>query len=214
MARAILFDIDGVLIHSMFHPDPNRARRWDRYMKDDLGIAREDWSDFFKQRFSSIVRGQTSLLSELANFLPTIGYNESPLTFLAYWLRHDNQLNLQLIEAVKQFSKSPDVQIYLATNQEHIRAFHLWTNVGFSHIFKDMFYAARLGEAKPDFAYFEAVDTLLGPQNAPPLFFDDGQNNVDAANAHGWEGVLFDQTADFTNHPWVKARLPAHIRKT
>ncbi len=210
MPRAILFDIDGVLIHSMFHPDPNRARRWDQYMKDDLGIGRDDWQTFFKQRFSSIVRGKTSLLTELGDFLPTIGYKDSPLTFLAYWLKHDNQLNLQLIDAIKRLSRSGDVEVYLATNQEHIRAFHLWSTVGFSHIFKDMFYAARMGEAKPDRAYFQAVDAQLGPQNQPPLFFDDGQKNIDAANAHGWEAILFDETEDFTTNPWVASRLKQH----
>lgn len=205
--RAVLFDIDGVLIHSMFHPDPERCRRWDLHMEYDLGISRAEWKAFFGSRFADIVRGKKSLITELADFLPTIGFEGSPMTFLAYWLKHDNQINLQLIDAIKRLAKNPDTEIYLATNQEHLRAMHLWTNVGFSNIFKDMFYAARFGEAKPDKAYFEAVDAQLGPQTQPPLFFDDAQSNVDAANAHGWEAVLFDVTQDFTSHPWIAAHL-------
>lgn len=176
-------------------------------MKQDLGIGREEWGAFFGPRFGDIVRDKKSLITELADFLPTIGFEGSPMTFLAYWLKHDNQINLQLIDAIKRLAKNPDVELYLATNQEHLRAMHLWTNVGFSNIFKDMFYAARFGEAKPDKAYFEAVDAQLGPQSQPPLFFDDSQKNVAAASAHDWEAVLFDVTEDFTNHSWVTTRL-------
>ncbi len=205
--RAVLFDVDGVLIHSMFHPDPARCRRWDQHMKEDMGVEPEDFVGFFAGRFGPIIRGQKSLISELESFLPTIGYSGSPMTFLSYWLKNDTHLNMALLKAIKTLARSPDTEIYLATNQEHLRAFYLWHNLGLSHIFADMFYAARLGEAKPDSAYFAAVDKLLGPGEQPPLFFDDGQNNVDAANAHGWEAVLFDQLADFTSHPYIATRM-------
>lgn len=205
--RAVLFDIDGVLIHSMFHPDLSRRRAWDTHLKEDLGVDVDMFRLFFRDHFSPVLRGHSSLVSELDKFLPGVGYQGSSLDFIAYWMKYDNQLNLQLISAIKRLAKSPGIEIYLATNQEHLRAFHLWSNVGLSHIFKDMFYAARLGEAKPDKAYFDAVDALLGPQSEPPLFFDDGQKNIDAANIHGWEACLFDVNSDFTSHPWVAGRL-------
>jgi putative hydrolase of the HAD superfamily len=205
--RAVLFDVDGVLIHSMFHPDPARCRRWDQHMKEDMGVEPQDFVGFFKERFGPVIRGQKSLISELEGFLPTIGYTGSPMTFLSYWLKNDTHLNLALLQAIKTLARSPDTEIYLATNQEHLRAFYLWHNLGLSHIFSDMFYAARLGEAKPDKAYFSTVDAALGPQSQPPLFFDDGHKNIEAANAHGWEAVLFDELADFTSHPYIAARL-------
>ena len=205
--RAILFDVDGVLIHSMFHPDLSRRRRWDQHMKEDMGVDPEDFVGFYKERFGPIIRDHKSIIPELAQFLPTIGYTGSPLTFLSYWLKNDTHLNLALVEAIKSLAKSPEIEVYLATNQEHLRAFYLWHNVGLSHVFRDIFYAARFGAAKPDKAFFEAVDTLLGPQSEPPLFFDDGQNNVDAANAHVREGGLFDTRADFSSHPFVRQRL-------
>ena len=70
-----------------------------------------------------------------------------------------------------------------------------------------MFYSARLGAAKPDPAFFAAVDRCLGPQTEAPLFFDDYETIAAAATAHGWEGVHFDTSADFAQHPWIKARL-------
>ncbi len=205
--RAILFDVDGVLIHSMFHPDLSRRRRWDQHMKEDMGVDPEDFVGFFHNRFGPIIRDQKSIIPELAQFLPTIGYTGSPLTFLSYWLKNDTHLNLGLVEAIKALDKSSEIEVYLATNQEHMRAFYLWHNVGLSHIFSDIFYAARFGQAKPDAGFFATVDHLLGPRNEPPLFFDDTPKVVEAANARGWEAVLFDVNADFTSHPWVNARL-------
>jgi len=207
MTRAILFDVDGVLIHSMFHPDPGRCRRWDRHLEEDMGISPEDFQGFFPERNDPVLRGKVSLVEQLADFLPSIGYTGSPLDFVAYWLNTDTQINLQLMRAIKLLAQYADVELYLATNQEHLRAFHLWNHLGFSHVFADMFYAARLGEAKPDRGFFQAVDRLLGPREQPPLFFDDTPKVVEAANSHGWEACLFDVTADFTSHPWVQSQL-------
>ncbi len=176
-------------------------------MHEDLGIDSEGFRTFFDGRFRDIVRGRKSLLGELTEFLPTIGYHGPALTVLGYWFKHDSQLNLPLLDAIRQLAKNADVEVSLATNQEHIRALHLWEHMGLRHIFADMYYAARFGEAKPDRAYFDAVDQCLTGHDEPPLFFDDMPKNVEAANKHGWEAVLFDVTEDFTDHPWVASRL-------
>jgi len=205
MPRALLFDVDGVLLHSMFHADPERCRRWDQHLLEDLGVSPEAFRQFFSNDFGRVIRGQSSLVARLEKFLPSIGYKKSPLDFIAYWFKNDTHLNTQLLDAIRNLARSTDVVLYLATNQEHLRAFHLWNVLGLSHTFNDMFYAARIGAAKPDKAYFKAVDVLLGPQVEPPLFFDDCPKNIDAASAHGWEATHFNDLNDFTNHTWVMA---------
>lgn len=37
MTRALFFDIDGVLVHG-YHHNPERTRRWDATLLDDLGV--------------------------------------------------------------------------------------------------------------------------------------------------------------------------------
>lgn len=207
MARTILFDVDGVLLHSMFHPDPARCRKWDQYLLEDMGVSPDEFRTFFSADFGRVIRGQSSLVNQLAKFLPTIGYRKSPLDFIAYWFKNDTHLNTGLLRTIQALAQSTPIDLYLATNQEHLRAFHLWNALGLSHTFNDMYYAARMGAAKPDRAYFQAVDRLLGSQEEPPLFFDDSVKVIDAANANGWEAVLFDTLDDFTTHPWVASRL-------
>ncbi|WP_299347781.1 HAD-IA family hydrolase [uncultured Maritalea sp.] len=205
--RAVLFDVDGVLIHSMFHPDPARCRNWSAHMEMDFGIDRDTFNQFFRKDFGEIVRGRRSIVDALDTFLPTIGVKINTLDFLTYWFENDTPLNLQLLDGIKRLQRTGAAKVYLATNQEHLRAFHLWKELRLNHIFDDMFYAARLGFAKPDAEFFEQVDQAIGPQSQAPLFFDDGQKNVDAANIHGWDGAMFMTEDDFFNHPWIKEQL-------
>jgi len=204
--RSVFFDVDGVLLHSMFHADPARRRRWDVHLKADLGIDAEALDPFFAG-FHDIVEGRVSIIEALDAFLPGIGFHGSSLDFLAYWLHHDAHVDLQLLEIVRGLRASGDIRLFIATNQEHTRAFHLWSAVGLRHHFDDMFYAARLGVGKADGGFYRKVEALIGPQAEPPLFFDDSPRIVAAARDCGWESVLYQDVADCSGHPWVAGRL-------
>jgi len=205
--RSVFFDVDGVLLHSLFHDVPERRRRWDQHLLEDTGVHPDEFATFFGPPFKDVIEGKVSLVSALEAFLPTIGYRPSPLNFIAYWLARDTHVNLQLLSLVGRLRSSGPVRLFLATNQEHLRAFHLWNEVGLKHHFDDMFYAARMGVAKPDAEFFRRVDAHIGPQREPPLLFDDSRSVVTAATAFGWEGVLYGDLEDCASHPWVAARL-------
>ncbi len=206
--RAVLFDVDGVLIHSLFHPDEARIRSWKQHLEMDFGISVEDFKKFFKLGYKGVATGERSIVDALDAFLPTIGANQvNSLDLLEYWFKNDTPLNRPLLDGIKRLQRGADVKLYLATNQEHLRAFFLWHELKLSHIFDDMFYSARLGCKKPEPTYFDGVIERLGQQSEQPLFFDDSQGNVDAANNAGWEGVHFLTEDDFFNHPWIMEQL-------
>ena len=127
--------------------------------------------------------------------------------FLNYWLEKDSVLNQELIDIVRRLKTHPDIRLYIATNQEHIRASWLWSHLGLGQLFDDMFHSARVGVRKPDPAYFGFVDQRIGPHAESPLFFDDTPKVIDGARRAGWEAVVFNTVADVTNHPWIAARL-------
>ena len=64
-----------------------------------------------------------------------------------------------------------------------------------------------LTEGHPARAFFERAAEILGPQDEPPLFFDDSEAVVRAANAFGWEGILYRGVTDCTAHPWISKIL-------
>ncbi|MGX5722859.1 HAD family hydrolase [Shinella zoogloeoides] len=112
-----------------------------------------------------------------------------------------------MLDVVRRLRRTGRARLYVATNQEHLRAFHLWNRHGFENLFDDMFHAARFGALKPTRAFFERAAEILGPQDEPPLFFDDSEAVVQAASAFGWEGISYRGLTDCTAHPWISTIL-------
>lgn len=207
MTRSVVFDVDGVLVHGMHH-NSEQSRRWDTTLKADLGVDPSRFTEefIFDIFVKKVVTGQMSVIEALERQLPSLGYKGSPMVFLDYWLKKDSVLNDELIEGIRQLKARADVRLYIATNQEHIRASWLWSQCGLSQIFDDMFHSARVGVRKPDPAYFDFIAARIGPQDQQPLFFDDTPKVVDGARRHGWEAVLFETNTDFFAHPWIAAQ--------
>ncbi|MDC9824475.1 HAD-IA family hydrolase [Devosia sp. ZB163] len=207
MTRAVLFDVDGVLVHSRFHADEAARRYWDEHLLADMGVEPSRFQALFDPSFERVLTGQKSLVAALDEFLPTVGYRGSTMDFIGYWIARDSHLNFQLLEVIKQLRSARGVRLYVATNQEHIRATYLWNELKLRHLFDDMFYAARFGAAKPNPEFFRRAEAFIGPLEQPPLLFDDSAEVIAAANAHGWEGVLFTDVTDCSGHSWIAERL-------
>ena len=208
MTRAVLFDVDGVLVHG-YHANPARVRAWDANLLADTGVDPERFRhefiyDIFIKR---VIIGEMSLIDPHERRLPGLGYKGSPMAFAHYWLTQDSVLNEPLLDVVHKLKARTDLKLYIATNQEHLRANRLWSHMGLSELFEDIFYAARIGAQKPDRRFFDFVDARIGPQSQPPLFFDDSPKVIDGARSHGWEAVQFDTIEDCTSHPWIAERL-------
>jgi putative hydrolase of the HAD superfamily len=208
--RAILFDVDGVLIHG-WHARPEQRHRWDANLLADVGIDGDEFGrEFIPHPFATeVLTGQRSLIDALGEWLAARGHTVSPIAFAAYWFERDSRRNEELFELVARISSSGKARLFVATNQEHLRAQYLWQNVGLGTLFDDMFHAARIGVLKPDAEYFARIDRLLGPLDEPPLFYDDSEEVVAAARKAGWEAVLYDELGDCAGHPAIRRLLNA-----
>ena len=208
MSRAVIFDVDGVLVHGIHH-NPLHVRRWDTTLAADMGVdpARFTQEFIFDIFVKKVVTGQMSVIEALEKRLPSLGYRGSTMVFLNYWLEHDSVLNQPLFDLIVRLKARADIRLYVATNQEHIRATWLWSHLGLATLFDDMFHSARVGVRKPEPAFFDFVAARIGPQTEPPLFFDDTPKVIDGARRAGWEAVLFNTIGDCTSHPWIAQRL-------
>ena len=206
--RTVLFDVDGVLING-YTANPARLVRWDKTMREDMGVD----PDEFKKEFifdifvKKVIVGQMSLLEALDRTLPRLGYRGPSMAFAGYWLSKDSNINEPLLEVVRKLKERGDIRLYIATNQEHMRAQWLWQQLKFGEVFEDIFHSARVGHTKPHKPYYEWVSNRIGPQDEPPLFFDDSEAVIKGAREHGWEAVQYDALEHVTEHPWIKARL-------
>ena len=208
MTRIVLFDVDGVLVNG-YHARPEKHVRWNENLLADLGVDPDRFNrEFIYDVFvKKVVVGQMSLLEALERTLPGLGYRGPAMAFVGYWLSHDSNVNVPVLDVVRRLRDAGGSRLFLATNQEHMRAQWLWQTLKFGEVFEDMFHSARVGHAKPAKAYFDWVNNRLGRQDEKPLFFDDREDIVKAAETAGWEAVLFNDITDATGHPWIAERL-------
>ncbi len=207
MTRAVILDVDGVLVHG-FHARPDLREQFDGHLRH-MGIDPERFQKefIFDIFLKKVIIGQTPLIEALDRRLPGLGYRGSTMAFAQFWFEHDVQLNHELVDALHRLKAHQDVRLFLATNQEHMRAQWLWQTLGFAGIFEDIFYSARIGMTKAHKGFFAFADQRIGQYDEPPLFFDDTQAVVANARSAGWDSVLFEDNASVFDHPWIARTL-------
>ena len=211
----IFFDVDGVLIDG-WHTKVERRKRWDTSLRQDFGIDPQELQQKFFQsptgKFPSLmhacVSGECDLKEALSAILPSVGYERSIDAFVAYWFEKDSNINRDVFDSVKSLAGHADVNLYLATGQEHYRAAYLWNDLGFNEQFKDIFYSAKVGHLKNTPEFFQRINSLLGiVAGERPLYFDDDEEVVRLACKAGWDACLFETIGDLRNHPRLQGLL-------
>ena len=204
----IFFDVDGVLIHG-YHAKPEFQKCWDEDLEADFNIKRRDFKNLFIHGpfVQQVLIGKKGLDEALQEVLPQIGYHGDPQRLIDYWMKRDANINHELIKYIDILSKCPEISLFIATNQEHIRAKYLMEEVGFGKYFTDIFYAARLGALKPDIRFYEEIERLHPAPKEEIIFFDDNQDVVDSAVKFGWEAHQFDTPQDLFKSERVRSLL-------
>jgi putative hydrolase of the HAD superfamily len=203
--QIILFDVDGVLIHG-YHARLDLRRCWDENLMRDFGIDRIRFTDeFIHGSFMQVLAGECHLREALAQWLHDIASNADPDAFIAYWLANDAHINQPLLKKIAQLKDTGKVRLFIATNQEHNRAHYLMRDLGFSSLFEDIFYSARIGALKPDDRYFEWISARLSLANDQKIiFFDDTPSVITRATAHGWEAIEYTELNDLNRSAVVR----------
>lgn len=203
----LLFDVDGVVIHG-YHANPELRRCWDEDLEQDLGISRHAFQEHFIRGIfhAEVLPGRLDLHTALKRVSPSIGFSGDPQDIIDYWMEHDAVITPGVLPLIERLSSAPGVSLFLATNQEPVRASHLMEVVGLGSFFKDIFNSARLGVLKPDPRFFEAIEQPIGPKERL-IFFDDNPEVVDAARAVGWEAHQFDRPEDLMKSTFVSNLL-------
>ena len=184
--RALMVDVDGVIVR---HPTP--GHRWDADLEADLAVRPADLQRaFFEPHFGSIVRGLEPIEPRLTEALQEIAPAVTAQALMAYWFEKDAALDHALLDALAPY-RAGSLQLHLATVQEHRRADYLWHTLGLKHHFDGLCHSAIVGHAKPDPAYYAAVEARTGFAAHELLLLDDSERNVAAAIAAGWQGRIW-----------------------
>ena len=183
--KALMLDVDGVLVDGR----PEDGRHWQTALEEDLGITPDALHEhFFAPHWNDIVIGRAGLMEHLTTALRKISPELSPADFIAYWFEKDSRIVAPLLSELSSV-RSRGTRVYLATNQEHLRAAHLMQNLGLAQHVDGIFYSAQLGVKKPDMAFFEKVQAVVTLGANEILLVDDSRQNIDAALKAGWQAM-------------------------
>ena len=83
--------------------------------------------------------------------------------------------------------------LYFLSNMPAGYADHLERAHEFFRHFSDGIFSARVQLIKPQLPIFQSANQRFGVSGQDTIFIDDVQHNIDAAHAHGWTGIRFDE---------------------
>jgi putative hydrolase of the HAD superfamily len=180
-----MVDVDGVLVDGR----PEDGRLWHTSMEEDLGFTYETLHEvFFAPFWENIVLGRAGLMEELRTAFKHIAPQVSPAQFVSYWFEKDSRVVTALLRELSSV-RSAGTRVYLATNQEHLRAAYLMENLGLAEHVDGIFYSARLGAKKPEREFFSRVEAEVGSSGKEILLIDDSPQNIEAALKAGWHAL-------------------------
>lgn len=183
--RTIMLDVDGVLVCGR----PQDGAHLFTDLERDLGIPLELLQrEFFASRWSAIVTGQKPLMPELTEVLAKIAPSVPSQALVDYWFLNDSRIEQAVLAEVSELRSTGDC-VYLATNQEHMRADYLMKVMGLGNHVDGIFYSAAVGHRKPLGEFFAHVTEAIGCARSNITLIDDTEENILAARVFGWNAV-------------------------
>lgn len=178
--RAVLFDVDGVLVDV----------RFPKVLREALGISPADANMFFQGPFLRCLLGNARLQDALPPFLAKWGWSRSFDDFLDFWFEVESHVHLPTLELADRLRAS-GYRCFLASTQERLRAQFLERKLGVGERFELAFFSYRLRCQKPDARFYRAVASNLRLPPHQLLLLDDQTENVEGAVASGWNAAVF-----------------------
>ncbi len=178
--RAVVFDIDGVLIDV----------RFPTVLPSALGISASVTNEFFAGPFTDCLLGKKDLREVIPPYLAQWGWGRTLDDFLEFWFEVESHVHNPLLALADQLHASGR-RCLLASTQERYRAHYLEDLLGLGERFDGAFFSCRLGCQKPDPDFYAAVIRQIGLHPAEVFLIDDNAANVIGAKAMGWNAALF-----------------------
>jgi putative hydrolase of the HAD superfamily len=177
--KAIIFDVDGVLIHSK---DESGKYLWQKNIQMDLCLNSEQVFKIYSSAdWILVMKGFLSMQQHLKNVFTELNIALSIDEFIEYWLNLDFNLNTEILQEIKSI-KGP--KLYIGTNQDSLRTAFLQER--FATYFDGFFSSCEIGAIKPELKFFKHIESNLSLQAKDIVFIDDSLSHIQAAVQLGW----------------------------
>lgn len=180
-----MMDVDGVLVSGR----PSDGRQLFAELEKDLGLSPDRLREtFFTPFWEAIVTGREGLTERLIPVLREIAPKVSAERLITYWFENDSRIDQNVLAVVRHYRRS-GVPVFLATNQEHMRADYLMQQMGLGADVDGIIYSAAIGYRKPSAEFFDRAAEIAGADPSDIVLVDDTPANVEGARQRGWSAV-------------------------
>jgi len=186
MIKAMLFDIDGVLMHHKAWFSVS-ARR-ERYRDSDAILT-----EFHEGPLNvECDRGRKDPLVEIGPFLERFGWEGDAAAYFAERYAFERRFIDHAMIRKAGSLRERGLRTYIGSNQNHHRKAFLLEAMNLAEHFDDCFFSCDLGRVKPETEYWEKVLARINAASDPLrpqelLFLDDRMENIASARSFGME---------------------------
>lgn len=182
MAKGIIFDLDGMIVHS---------ERFSVRLAREHGISLERTVGFFKNEFQDCIVGKADLREVLLRKIPEWGWQGTLDELLGFWFdEHANSIDERFKPFIQEL-RNGGVYCCLATNNEKYRTENLMNERGIGKWFDAVFSSYELGCKKPEPEFFQEILEQSGIPKNNIEFWDDDPENVEGAVKFGLVSKLY-----------------------
>ncbi len=184
MRKAILFDLDGLVIVS-------KGRLFSERFAEENNIPIGEVREFFINNFRECSFGRADLKEKVAPFLVKWGYSGTVDDFLNYWFTTESTLDVAVISFITDI-RATGVPCYIATRQEKYRKEYLLNVLGLKDKFDGIFCTCDIGYDKWQKEYWDYVCRKLNIKPEEITFFCDSEKNIESSKVLGVQSYLYE----------------------